>query len=440
LVFGAALAVSVARFISFGWVERLLSGPSFHFKYWGFEWVEPLPAASLEILFWLMLLAAVTTALGLAFRLSVTFLAAAFSYIQLIDVSTYLNHYYLAALLLWLLALSPAHRVGSVDAWWAKRRGRPFPPRVASAWHYLFRFQVGVVYVFAGLAKAQSDWLVHGQPLSIWLGANTDLPLIGPLLTLPHLAIVLSWCGFLFDSTIVLWLLLRKTRPAAYALVVVFHLLTGLLLPIGMFPFIMMGAALVFFEPDWPRRLARWLRLNAAAFGEKAPGGTAPMPAFRHKALLVLGACYCAAQLLLPLRPLVYGGNSHWHEQGMRFSWRVMVRAKGGTVTFRIKSQRTGEVWHVSPSNYLTRMQELEMSSQPDLIAQLAKHIQHDMQRRGYGTVEVRVDAHASLNGRRSARLIDPAVNLALAGDGLSNKAWVLPAPEQAPPHTRPVL
>jgi len=126
-----------------------------------------------------------------------------------------------------------------------------------------------------------------------------------------------------------------------------------------------------------------------------------------------------------------------WHEQGMRFSWRVMVRAKGGSSTFLVKNTKTGRIWHVSPSQYLTPLQESEMVSQPDLILQLGHHIREDAERRGLGPVEVRVDARASLNGRRSAPLIDSSVDLTQLSDGIALQRWILPAPVTPPPHTR---
>ena len=441
IVFGLLLAVSMGRFLVYGWVDRLLVEPTFHFKYWGFEWVEALPGPGMHALFWLLLVAALATAAGLAFRVSAVLLAAGLTYIQLVDVSNYLNHYYLAALLVWLLSVSPAHRLWSVDAWLEQRLGTRVPttpPLVAGGWLYLFRFQIGLVYTFAGLAKAQSDWLFHGQPLSIWLGSSTHLPILGPLFTLEGVPLVMSWCGFLFDTTIVLWLSIKKTRAWAFALVVVFHLLTNFLLPIGMFPFIMITAALMFFDPDWPRRLLR--RLARPSEPISASLAQVARPNVGAKVALALGLTYCAVQLALPLRFLAYGGNVLWHEQGMRFSWRVMVRAKGGNTNFIVRHKATGKLWHVSPREYLTGLQESEMSSQPDLILQLAHHIQRDLEARGMGPVEVRVDSRVAFNGRRSARLIDPERDLTTVHDGLLHRDWVLPAPTEAPPHTRPVL
>jgi vitamin K-dependent gamma-carboxylase len=445
ILFGLALAVSIERFIAYRWIDELLLRPTFRFHYWGFAWVKPLPSGAMHALFWVLVALALSVAAGFAFRVTAPLFALGLTYIQLIDVSTYLNHYYLAGLLAWLLAVSPANRAWSVDARLARAsKSNDDPPRVAMAWLALFRVQVAVVYVFAGLAKAQSDWLVHGQPLGIWLGARTDLPILGRLFTIDGVPLAMSWCGFLFDTTIVAWLSWRRTRAWAYAVVIGFHLLTRLLFDIGMFPIIMTLAAPMFFEPDWPRRV--WARIRrfptvsepraiAMSSGARA-GARVPLPS---QLALGVGALYCAAQILMPLRCHLYGGNVLWHEQGMRFSWRVMVRAKGGATTFLVRQSSTGREFHVSPHAYLTPYQENEMSSQPDLILQLAHHIHDDFVARDYGPVEVRVESKVALNGRPGALLIDPTVDLVSFHDGLMPESFILPAPSEAPPHTRPV-
>ncbi|WP_437875020.1 HTTM domain-containing protein [Sorangium sp. So ce513] len=463
-LFGLTMCVSMARFIAYGWIDEFFVKPSFHFKYWGFAWVEPLPPAGMHALFWALAGLALSMALGFAFRLTAPLFVVGFTYLQLIDVTTYLNHYYLASLLGLLLAVSPAHRAWSLDALLARRHDSTVP----AAWHYLLRFQVGVVYTFAGIAKAHGDWLLHAQPLRIWLGSRTDMPVLGPLFTHPWAAPLMSWAGFLFDTSIAWLLLVPRIRPFAYAVVIVFHTVTRALFPIGMFPVIMVLSALVFFPPSWPRRLlgqARALLDRARALlgrGAGAPPAPAPAlspeappspaatpapalspgapPSSRLRAFgLAIGAVYCAVQLALPLRFLAYGGNVRWHEQGMRFSWRVMVREKNGSITFVVRNPQTGRTWHVSPRAYLTRLQEREMAGQPDLILQLSHHIRDDFERRGRGPVEVRADALVSLNGRRIARLIDPAVDLASVRDGIGRASYILPAPTEPPPHIRPL-
>ncbi len=461
-MFGLLLGVSMQRFLAYGWVDELLVSPRFRFHYWGFSWVEPLSRAHMHALFWALSALGIAVAAGFAYRVTAPLFAVGLTYVQLLDVSTYLNHYYLAALLAWLLALSPAGRAHSVDAWLIRRfkavgASRPTSPgtrpRVAQGWLWLFRLQIAVVYACAALAKLQPDWLLHGQPLGIWLGARTSVPVLGRVFTWPYVPLAMSWAGFLFDATIVFFLSRPRTRKGAFVVVVLFHTLTRVLFDIGMFPFIMTCAVTVFFSASWPRDvLARLHRSVGRDSAESMlsddvrlePGVTAPEHTIRRtrgqRLVLVAFALYALVQVLLPLRAFAYGGNVLWHEQGMRFSWRVMVRAKGGSTTFFVKNPRTGKLYLVSPRAYLTPYQENEMASQPDLVLQLAKRIAEDYSLREGGPVEVRAEVLASLNARPGALLIDPEVDLSRVEDGLGNASWILPAPTEPPPPIRPVL
>jgi hypothetical protein len=412
-VFGLLMCAGLVRLKLTGWVEPLFTAPRFTFTYAAFAWVPKLPAAWASAVVWLAACAALAFALELKPRVSGTVFVLLFAWLQLFDVTNYLNHYYLAVLLGALLTILPTRwSAGQVPTW--------------ALW--LVRFQVAVVYFYAGLAKLGADWLLHAQPLSIWFSARTETPLIGPVLAQPWAAYAAAWLGFLFDISIVFWLSWRRTRPFAYLAVIVFHTLTFVWFDIGLFPFIMTLAASIFFEPDWPRRVFGWLPRSAAR---------APRPVSRPVMAMVL--VYCAFQLLFPLRHFVLPGDVLWNEDGMRWSWKVMVREKNGAVTYRVRDPASGREWHVSPSAYLLPRQVSEMSGQPDLILQLAHHVARDFAAKGVPGVEVRVDALVSLNGRPPALLIDPAVDLAKVSDSAWGSPWVTPEPETAPlPAFRP--
>jgi vitamin K-dependent gamma-carboxylase len=433
VLFGLTLLTSTLRFLAYGWIDQLFVTPQFHFKYWGFAWVAVPSAAELHAIFWLMAGLCVLVSLGLLFRVAAFSLFVGFTYLQLLDVTTYLNHYYLASLLALLLACSPAGQTWSLDALIRPQIARSTVP---TAWLYLFRFQVAVVYTFAGLAKAHGDWLLHAEPLRIWLLSRADTPVIGPILSQDWAAPVMSWAGFLFDTTIAWWLMIPRVRPWAYLVVIGFHTVTGLLFPIGMFPVIMVLSALVFFSPSWPRKLAARLPAKVKARFAATPVEQGVMtPANRwYRVWVAVGVAYCVFQVAFPLRFLAYGGSVRWHEQGMRFSWRVMVREKNGSITFVVRAPRTGRTYYVAPHQYLTRLQEREMSSQPDLILQLAHRIRDDYEAKGLGPIEVRADTWVSLNGRAIRRLIDPNVDLSRIEDGFGKADWILPEPSEPPP------
>lgn len=434
VLFGLLLCVGTLRFVTLGWVERLYVEPSFHFKYWGFGWVVVPERWALYTLFAGIAVSALCIALGLFYRVAVIAFVVLFSYAELMDVTTYLNHHYLVILLAFILCWLSPHRAWSLDAW----RRPALRASSLPAWQtWWLRFQVGLLYFYAGWAKFESDWLLHAQPLNIWLPPLEGMPLIGWLLDEVWIHYAFSWFAFVFDVSIIGFMLWRRTRPWAFALIVLFHVLTHLFFSIGLFPFIMVLSVLVFFDADWPRRLLG--RLRGGQVGSAAAAGgprTATTPLRSSMAWCLLG--FCLLQFLLPLRHWIYPGTVLWHEQGMRFSWRVMLREKSGSLAYRVVD-RQGGVQVVSPYDYLTEMQYREMAGQPDMILQLAHRIRDDFNARGIGPVQVFADSWVSLNARPAQRMIRPDADLAQVRDGLGVADWITPAPTTAP-RTHPRL
>ena len=372
ILFGSVMFVGIVRFLLSGWIEPMYGEPSFFFHYPGFSWVRPWPVWGMYLHYGVLAALALAIAAGAWHRVVTPLFAIGFAYTQLCDVTNYLNHHYLVVLLAVLLGVMPAHRAWSVDAW----RRPELRADVVPAWTiWLLRAQVGVVYVFAGLAKAQPDWLLHAQPMNIWLSARG--------FDERWMAYAASWAGFLFDTTIVLWLSWRRTRVAAFVVLCGFHAVTGWLFNIGMFPLIMTTSALIFLSPSWPRRVK-----------PVVPAQVAPVPAWAF--------VWVALQIAIPLRHLAYPGTVAWNEDGMRFSWQVMVREKHGAVTYIVRFP-DGRSLEVPPRRYLTARQEREMAGQPDLILQLRDHISRE-----YGGAPVDVEAMVSWNGRAPAPLFGP--------------------------------
>jgi len=419
MLFGALMLVAVIRFFAHSWIADYYATPEHFFTYNGFSWVRPWPGIGMYLHFGAMGVLAICIALGLYYRASVALFGLLFAYAHLIDKTNYLNHYYLVICLCFVMTLLPLHATWSLDA----RRDPRVRSSTVPAWVlWVVRAQIALVYVFGGIAKLKADWLFDAQPMSIWLSANTEFPLIGSYFDERWVAFAFSYAGLLFDLTIVPLLLWRRSRPFAYVAVVVFHVTTMRLFNLGMFPWIMMACSLVFLPASWPRR---------------TPVAPTPseQPMLRAPRLAWLLGAYFAVQLVLPLRHLAYPGDVCWTEEGFRLSWNVMVMEKTGSVDFRVTEPATGKQWIVSPHDYLTRYQTKMMSTQPDMILELAHWIADDFTRRGIRDPEVRADAFASLNGRQRARLVDPTIDLARRTRGLAPYTWVLPMTES--PTTR---
>lgn len=394
--FGIVGLVLVARFFAFGWIEDLYLEPAFHFTYPGFAWVRPLPGAGMYLVFGVMGVAAAGIALGWRYRISCLVFGTTLAYAELIDRSLYLNHYYWAALTALVISFLPLAASASIDARAGRVTNRGWVPlRVIWA----LRFQVGMVYFFAGLAKLNADWLVRGEPLATWLPARSEMWLIGPLLTLPVTALALAWGGALFDLTIVGWLSWRRSRPYAYAIVVVFHTATWLLFPmIGVFPLLMSIAALVFFEPDWPERVLGWRKAL------ERPGAARP----HSRTVRAAAAAYLALMLVLPLRHYLIPGDVKLTGEGYLGSWQVMLSEKSASTDFLVTDVATGEQWRVPAPDQLTPRQQMVMATDPVMLRQAARLVADQI-----GEVEVSAVVTMSFNGRRSAPASDPATVLA---------------------------
>ena len=93
LAFGLMMLFSIIRFLSYGWVEKFYINPIFHFTYYGFDWVKPLGNFT-YILFLIAALSAFFVAIGYKYRFFIILFFLSFTYIELMDKTTYLNHYY----------------------------------------------------------------------------------------------------------------------------------------------------------------------------------------------------------------------------------------------------------------------------------------------------------------------------------------------------------
>ena len=413
---GAAGVLSAVRIAAYGWVDRLYAGPSHRFSYLGFGWVPQPSRTATFALVAALGLASLALALGWRTRWAAAGMLVSLGWIELIDVTTYLNHYWFLTLVAGLAVLAPLGAGMSLDA----RRGDG-PRTVARGWVWLLRFQVGVVYASAGLAKLQADWLVHALPLRLWLPAHADTAVLGPLLAAPTTAHVLAVAGAAFDVSIVPLLLWRRTRRFAWPALVAFHVATWALFPIGVFPWVMIGASTVFFEPDWPRRLlGRW-RARPVRVPAPAPRGRVPTPW-----LVATAVVWVLVQVALPLRHLAYPGDQRWTGQGYRFAWNVLLTEKAGSVSFLVTEPATGRQWVADPTELYTPTQVRAMATEPDLVHQAARTIAAEERDRGH-EVEVRVDAWVSLNGRPAQRLIDPTVDLAHEPRDVWSDDWILP-------------
>lgn len=425
ILFGLMMVISIIRFWAYGWIEKLYLEPSFHFSYYGFEWVKPIGPYT-YLIFGVCAIAALFIALGFWYRIATVTFFLSFTYIELMDKTTYLNHYYFISVLSFFLSFLPANSYFSLDA---KRRPEIAFQRIPRVYIDTVKAMLCIVYFYAGLAKLNSDWLVHAQPLATWLPGRYDLPIIGPYMSKSWVHHAFSWAGALYDLAIPFLLICKPTRYFAFFLVVVFHLLTRFLFPIGMFPYIMIVSATIFFGSGFHHKflnlISAPLKIQKNQFDNRKSLMTNGLKA-RLGILLITAVI--VVQVVVPWRHLLYPGELFWHEQGFRFSWRVMLMEKAGYASFKIIDPERNENFVVDNQEFLTPFQEKQMSFQPDFILEYALWLErHFQQTQNRGDLEIYVESYVALNGRSSRPYINPDVDLTTQKRGYQNKTWILP-------------
>jgi len=425
IAFGLLLLIDVSRFLVNGWVIHDFVTPPFHFTYYGFSWVKPLPAVGMLALFVGLAACAVLIAVGLRYRLACSLFCLGFTYAFLLERSLYLNHFYLICLLTGLMAFVPANRAFSLDAWLRPSRATDSVP----AWSiWLLRFQIAIPYFYGGLAKLNGDW-IYGQPLQMWMGRMQGLRSIIPAFGEPWLAMLFSYGGLLLDLFVVPLLLWKPTRPYAFVAAVCFHLMNALMWEIGIFPWFMIAATTLFLTPDWPRRSLGWLiptvRKELQTESDTVADSSHLSP--RGKLLATLFLLFAAFQLLFPLRHLLYPGHVDWTEEGSQFAWRMMLNDKTAAIQFFAVDPTSGQRSGIDIRPYLTNRQLNKMSHDPAMIRDFAEFLAQQYRRETGKRYEVHALAYCTLNGRLPQLLVDPRVDLSAQPQSWTHAPWIVP-------------
>ena len=407
-MFALLVLFSTFRFVCNGWVYTQVLDPFWTFPFDGFEWLPRPTLMGAWVLFSGMILGGLLLLIGKTAKLGAALFFVCFTYVELLDKSNYLNHYYFVSLVAFMLIWLPTSST------------TPRIPRLAVTSLRLF---IGAVYFYAGLAKINADWLLHAQPLAMWLPQHSSFPLLGPLFATREVAYVFSWAGAGFDLFAPFALFSDRLRPFFYPILVTFHVLTWILFPIGVFPWVMIACTTVFFTDEW--HIKAWSRLPWPSVQVPASGAKGKQVVWSTTQVCLVWV-FLGVQLAFPWRSLAYDGSMFWHESGYRFGWRVMLMEKAGWATYYIQNSE-GEEREFPVGDFLTPNQEKMMATQPDLILATAKHIQEIWNDAKGEHVRVRAEVWASLNGRRSQLLIDPFVDLTTLQNDWSQRTFVLP-------------
>ncbi|MFS4484273.1 HTTM domain-containing protein [Hyunsoonleella sp. 2307UL5-6] len=399
-----------------GWVTRGLVAPKFTFTFIGFEWLQVFQGQGMYVYYSIMAVFGLLIMVGYKYRISMISFTLLWAGSYLMQKSSYNNHYYLLMLISAIMVFMPAHHDISVDA----KHNASIKTNAMPNWcKWVFIIQLFIVYTYASVAKLYPDWL-DGTVIEVLMKGKRNYYLVGDVLQQKWLQNILLWGGVFFDGLIVPLLLFKPTRKWAFIISIGFHLFNSIVFQIGIFPYLALAFYLFFFPPKTIRNIF----LKTRVFYSDAE---VKYPSFK-KGYTALFLLFFSIQIVLPLRHHTFKDDVLWTEEGHRLSWRMMLRAKYGKITYIVQDKETQEKQTIALDDYLTKKQQRSASTKPDVIWQFARYLKEDFKARGQD-VAVYVNSKVSVNGKRLQQFIDPNIDIASQPwKPLSHSEWILPS------------
>ena len=209
---------------------------------------------------------------------------------------------------------------------------------------------------------------------------------------------------------------------AAFLVGLIFHLFNSVVFQIGIFPYLMIGLAVFFFDPETIRK----------RFFKSKPGISKEIivPSVltkKQQYLAYMLIAYFVWQIALPLRNHLYDGNVFYTEEGHRLSWRMMLRYKSGNISYQVNETHSDSTWIVKPRDFLVPKQARSVAGKPDMIWQFAQYLERTYQKEGIKDVEVRAISKVRLNSGPYITLIDPETDLtSVPWERFKHSDWIL--------------
>lgn len=423
MVYGAFMLWEIGYLFAIDFVGKFLTGPEILFPYDGFGWMPLLPGPALWLLIFVLGLACLALIAGWAYRPAALVLGFGFGYLFFLDKSIYNNHLYLLILLAFQLYFIEGDRVLAVQA-----RDKKDGITTVPYWMYfLLMAQVFIVYFYGGLAKLNSDWLLHQQPALELLKQGS---FFSDLIGIPAAAFILVWGGLIFDLVIGFLLFWRRTFWLAVAGVVFFNVMNSQLFDdINIFPYFMLTSLILFAPDNWIQEqvLKRW----PAPPAPKKTGKTAPvLPAPSPRIVLWL-SIYFGFQLLFPFRHLLVPGNADWTMEMQRFSWRMKVQHRShDALAFRVMDYSSQTIYPVDLRTFKLNTDQIKLlSNDPAAAWRFAVYLRKffEKQRRG-ARLGVQANVRVGMNGRAPQHVFNPEFDLGNAKRSIwGRNDWILP-------------
>lgn len=416
-LFGLLIMIHCWGALITGWVTRFYIVPEYHFSFIGFEWLRPLPGNGMIYYFLIMGFLGFMILRGIFYRYSISLFLLMWTVAYLTQKTSSGDYHYLVILTGIIMLIVPANASRS----WDVQKERVSFRHACAAWCIrIFIFQLGIIFLFSGLSKLNSDWL-STIPVDIWFQSKADYPVVGNLLQNNWFKRIIVYGSIAFDFLIFPALIWRKTRIIAFLFLVISSIFNALIYQTGVLPFLLLIFSVFFFEGETIRSIFFKRKPKPHLETERKQIARKPL-------ITIFLVLYLLIQLILPLRHYFYPGWAQWNGEGKRMSWLTTKMIKTGYITFVVINNRTNESWRIKTELLITESQTKKVAISPDFTWQFVQILKKYYRDKGISDISIFTYGKASLNGRILQPIIDAETDLAKEKwERFEHSDWIVP-------------
>ena len=233
----------------------------------------------------------------------------------------------------------------------------------------------------------------------------------------------MSWTGIIIDFAAAALIFSRKLNKFILPFLTVFHILNHLTLNIGVFPFLMIGAYVLFFSPEFLARLRKKL------FKGKESAREYSAKKLQRQILLYGFYVFFLLQLVIPTRAFFFPKPIEWYGNGWHFSWRMMLVDRTAALKYKIYFPDNGQAGYLDMQNYMCDWQFKILTKSPLQVLKFAHYVRDQALANGaQQPPEIYAYYWRQYNGRPFQQACDSTLNLSsVPYNALSSKSWVEP-------------
>lgn len=288
---------------------------------------------------------------------------------------------------------------------------------------YIMQILFSVVYVYAGVAKLDFDWLTGTtmrELLVQWTGPTAPSILVSFLLETKGY-LFMAWSGAALDLIAGIALLIPyfPLRLLVAIALLAFHVTNHFLFVIETFPWVMISSLVLYFDASWIRGFGEWVEKYMFVRNIYFIFCSITDVCFRF-IMPLFGVCLLITHVVLPLPCALHGyHNMVWQSNCQHFSWRMMTRSvKGFSAMLYFTHPVTKQFDALSFDKFgFTKEQEVEISSFEDMLFDLAcKAKKQALSQSGDEAPPlVSADIWLQINGPPIQRYMDPLADVTAA-------------------------